>query len=313
MLEYEKVIMKKKIFNEIIIVISAALWGVISLFSKPLKLMGFSALQIVAMRSFMAAVMIGLFMLIVDRSLFKIKLKDLPLFICSGIIGFAFCVYCYTDSIVENGAGVAAMLMYSSPIWVVLISRFLFKEKINIFKIIALLGVLGGCVMVSLGGELRITLIGALLGIGSGVGFAMVSIFSKLSSNKGYSSLTTQFYVFIFAGLVSFIGGKGWEIPDMIATDYNSLLYFFLLSLISTALPYVLYGFALKKVPASTAGILSSLEVVVGALAGFIAYQENIGILGVFGILIMLASLVLMELMGDKTPRLLKKNEKDQN
>ncbi len=292
--------MKKNFHNEGLIAVAAILWGVISLFSKPLMNMGFDSMQVVFFRALISAGLLAIFILIYDRSLFKIKLKDIPIFIGSGVLGFSFCVYCYMGSIDQNGAGVAAMLMYSSPVWVVIISRFLFNEKINIFKIIALIGVLVGCVMVSLGGELNITLIGAILGVGSGVGFALISIFSKLSANKGFNPLTAQFYTFIFAIIASFPIARAWKMPDMIATDYNCLLYFFLVSLISTTLPYVLYNLALKKVSASTAGILSSLEVVVGAITGFIAYKENIGIVGVFGIVIMFAALVLIALKGNE-------------
>ncbi len=302
--------MKKNYLNECIIVVAAILWGILSLFSKPLMNMGFNSMQVVFVRALFSAILLAIFMLIFDRSLFKIKLKDLPVFIGSGVMGFTFCVFCYMGSIDQNGAGVAAMLMYSSPIWVVLISMLLFKEKINLYKIIALVGVLAGCVMVSLGGELKITLVGAFLGIGSGVGFALISIFSKLSANKGYSALTAQFYTFIVAIIASFPLASAWEIPAMISVDYNCLWYFFLVSLLSTTLPYVLYNLALKKVPASTAGILSSLEVVVGAVAGAIAYKENVGILGIFGIVIMFAALVLIALKGNAPP-LLKKNKKE--
>ncbi len=294
----------KKYFSFGLIIISAIMWGIISLFSKPLMNMGFNSMQLVFMRGLISCISLGIFILIINPSLFKIKLKDLPLFIAGGILSFTLCIACYMGSIDQNGAGVAGMLMYTSPIWAVIISAFLFKEKIGLFKIIALIGVIAGVVMVSLGGELKITLTGALLGIGSGIGCSFITIFSKLSSNKGYSPLTLQFYVFTTALIVSFPFASGWEIPEMISVDYMSLLYFALISIVSTVVPYVIYSFAMKKVSASTGGILASLEVVVCALTGFIAYDENIGVVGVAGIVVMLAALVFLSLYGDKPLKL---------
>ncbi len=284
----------KKIFNFGLIVLSSVMWGVISLFSKPLMQMGFTAMHLVFMRALISFIVLGIFILIIDKSLFKIRLKDLPIFILAAILSFVFCIACYMGSIDQNGAGVAGMLMYTSPIWVVVFSIFLFKEKIGLFKVISLVGVLIGVIMVSLGGELKITFIGLLLGIGSGIGCSFITIFSKISANKGYSPLTLEFYIFTTALLASFPLAKGWEIPTMVAVDYMSLLYFALIAIVCTVIPHVVYSFAMKKVPASVGGIFSSLEVVVCALTGFFVYDENIGVFGVIGIIVMLGSMVFL-------------------
>ncbi len=141
---------------------------------------------------------------------------------------------------------------------------------------------------------MKISLIGAILGIGSGVGVALISIFAKFSANKGYSSFTTQFYSFVFASAIAFPIAKGWEVPAVIAGDYISIVYILSFALIATALPYVLYGMSLKKVSASVGSILSSFEVIVGAVVGAIAYRENIGFLGVVGIIVMMVGMVFL-------------------
>ncbi len=292
--------MKKKYFNELLVIIAAILWGIISLFSKPLQSRGFTAVQIVFIRALLSVVILGVFILIKDKKLFKIKWKDLPLFIGSGVCAFVFCAVCYMASIGENGAGVAVMLMYTAPIWILIISRILFKEKITLIKVVALAGVMIGCVATSLGGGVKMTPIGALLGIGSGIGFALISIFSKAANNKGYEPLTTQFYTFLFAFIVLLPFAKMQRLSSLIVKDYASLLYCFLIALISTVLPFVIYSTALKGMPASVAGMIDSLEVPIGALTGWIAFQENIGLWGVLGIFVMLVALVLLEVNPTK-------------
>ncbi len=285
--------MNKNYFSLVLTILAAILWGIISLFSKPLMLMGFSAMQIVLIRAFFSSVLLGCFIFVKNKSLFKIRIKDLFLFSGTGILGFIFCVFCYMFSIEENGVGVAAMLMYTSPIWSMIFSRLIFKENINFYKIIAIFGILIACFTFSIGGKFKFNLLGLILGLGSGVGLSLIGVFSKFASEKGYSPLTSQFYTFIFATLGAIPFADITNLSLMISIDFTCIGYFLLISLISTVLPFILFGTALKKLSAGTAGIFSSLEVVVGALTGVFVFNEKFGFFGILGIVIMFSSLIL--------------------
>ena len=69
----------------------------------------------------------------------------------------------------------AAILLYTAPTIVMLLSALFFKEKITPIKLAALVMAFAGCCLVSgLGqGENALSLGGLLFGLGSGVGYAL--------------------------------------------------------------------------------------------------------------------------------------------
>ena len=109
------------------IILAAVLWGCISLFTRPMQENGLSSPMIVAVRAVTTTAVMFLVILIKDRSLLKIRLKDLWMLLGTGIASFLFFNVCYMSSIGENSVSVACMLMYTSPIWVTLFSALLFK------------------------------------------------------------------------------------------------------------------------------------------------------------------------------------------
>ncbi len=46
-----------------------------------------------------------------------------------GILGYIFFNFTFIFSIKENSVSVASMLVYTSPEWITIMSKFIFKEK----------------------------------------------------------------------------------------------------------------------------------------------------------------------------------------
>ena len=280
--------------GEFCIILCAVLWGCISLFTLPLQKKGFLPIHITFVRSLSAAVVIGIFILIKDVKLFKISLRDLPLVIFLGTGCFMTVCLLYTVSIEKNGSSVAAMLMYTSPIWTVIISKFVFKEKITVVKLISLLGVVGGCTMLSFGGKINLTVKGILTGLATGVFLALYGICNKIS-NKKYAAETTVFYAFLFSAIGSLFISPAWGYPATISPDHACITYFLGLAVLSTAIAYLLYSIGVKTVSADKASMLSALEIIVATIIGIAVYSVNIGVLGYAGIAITVLSLILLE------------------
>lgn len=289
---------KKSFIGELFVVVSAVLWGMISLVTRPLAEMGFSAVQMTVVRSLLTVIIMAVVLVIKDKSLFRIELKDIPIFIGTGIISFLFFNFCYMNSIKENSVSVAAMLLYTSPIWITILSRIIFKEKITLVKILSLVGAVVGTALLTLSQQVSTSPIGLLYGIGSGFGYALYTIFGKFAGKK-YSFLTTVFYTFVF----STIGGIPLCNPvglvENVVLNPNSIIYFLVCSVFMTVLPYIFYTFGMLKISAGKAGIIAIAEPVVASVVGVIAFSEGIGVVGVIGILVVIASLVVLELKKD--------------
>nr|WP_316622496.1 DMT family transporter [uncultured Ruminococcus sp.] len=106
--------MKKKL-AVFFVLIAGTLWGCIGIFVRRYNAMGLSSMQTVAIRMVIAAVLFALFVLIYKRSLFKIHLKDIWIFLGSGVISVGLFTYCYFSSIELSSLSVAAVLLYTAP------------------------------------------------------------------------------------------------------------------------------------------------------------------------------------------------------
>ena len=75
--------------------------------------------------------------------------RDIPLFLGLGLGSVLFFTVCYFKSIEMLPLSIAAILLYTSPIWVTLMSVLFFKERLTLRRVAALVLAFGGCLPVS--------------------------------------------------------------------------------------------------------------------------------------------------------------------
>lgn len=290
------------ILGPVMVFLAGICWGVISVFIKGLTSFDYDSFDIMCFRSWASVVLMFIFFLMRDRSLLKIKLRDIWMFIGTGIFSLTFFSYCYFTSIVRSGAAVAVVLLYTSPIFVMLMSAVVFKERITFKKIVALILTFIGCVLVAglIGTGSRLSMGALLLGLGAGFGYALYSIFAGFAVKK-YSSLTVTFYTFLFSGItlpifrnpVALIGSVSLQvIPWIVGT-----------SIICTVLPYLCYTWGLGKMEAGKAAVLVTVEPLVGAIIGILIYHEDANLFKLLGIILIFSAVILLSLPNIKVKK----------
>lgn len=283
--------------NKALIAVLAAgtFWGFMGVFVRFLNAAGFASFEVAQTRITTGLLLVGLYLLIFDRKSLKIRLKDIWCFFGMGIISLLLFSVCYFTALTYTSLSVAAILLYTAPFFVMLISLLLFKEKLNSKKILALVLAFAGCVLVSgLGGDTRTSWIGILLGLGSGFFYALYSIFGRFAINRGYGAWTMTFYTFLFCSIgCAFL--CDWNlIFTAVQADQTILLWILGLGFVTAFLPYVLYSYSLEHMESSKASILASVEPVVGTLCGVFIFHEPITALGVVGIVMVLGAIVVL-------------------
>lgn len=283
------------------IIVAGVLWGTMGLFVRGLSADGFSSMEIVALRVLAALLLMAIVILLYNKKLFRIRLRDCWCFVGTGVFSLTFFNFCYFQTIVMTSMSIAAILLYTAPIIVVLLSAVLFKEKINGKKIGAMLLAFLGCVFVTgmIGGEgLVISPLGILFGLGSGLGYALYSIFSRYAIERGYESFTISFYTFLFAvvGTLFLIPVQETALKLAGGNTGRDLLLICGIALIATVLPYILYTFGLSHVENGKASIMASIEPIVATLLGIFVFGEHMTAVGALGVLLVLAAIVLLNL-----------------
>ena len=277
------------------ILLSAALWGIIGLWNRRLMAGGFSPTDIVVVRNFGGMVLLAVIFAVKDRSVFRVKREHLKYFFGTGVISVLLFTVCYFNCQKLCSLAVASVLLYTAPSFVVLLSALLWKEPVTKRKLLALALTLVGCALVCglFSGSLTVTLAGVLLGLGSGFFYALYSVFGRYALAH-YDSMTVTVWTFLFAGPASLVLAPGSRTlgpalarPDMWLTAAGLVVF-------SSVLPYIFYTRGLSRVEAGQASIMASLEPVVAALAGILAFGEPVNAATVAGIICVLAGVAIL-------------------
>ncbi len=282
------------------VIAAGTLWGFMGFFRRTLDTMGISAISCISIRCVFAAILFGIIILTTNRSAFKVRLKDAWIFVGSGIIALLVFGVCYFKAMDYMSLSAAAILLYTAPCFVILFSALLFGEKLTGQKLAAMVLAFAGCCLVSgIGSGTTITPIGLALGLISGICYALYSIFGRFALNRGYSSLTINFYACLLAAVGATIIG-GTEYIDIITQSPSNLGFAFATGLVTCFLPYLLYTYGLNGLENGKASIMASIEPVVATIVGVVIYSEALTPMSAAGILLVLSAIVLLNIKTGK-------------
>ena len=223
--------------------------------------------------------------------------KNIVLLLVSGVgLGFnwIFLFAAYTNTTVA----VASLCNYMAPIFVIILTPLVLKEKLDKRKIPCICAAFLGIILVSgiIGGNIG-NIAGVIYGIlgafcFTGIVFCNrklkdVSAFDRSLVQLAVSALTVLPYVLIKNG--------GLPLPDL-----KSGLIVLMLGVLQTGVAYCLYFSGMASLPVQSVAILGYLEPVVSVLCSVLFLREVLGLLGWAGALLVLAAAVISEIIPEK-------------
>ncbi len=281
-----------------LVVLAGCLWGTTGVFVRYLGVYGLSSMAIVAVRAILTTLIVTVGAVCIDVKLLRIRLRDIWCFLGTGIASMMLFNICYFTNIEESSMAVAATMLYTAPVFVMLLSALLFRERITVRKIAALALCVIGCVFVSgmLAGSHTLTPRSLLLGFGSGLGYGLYSIFTRYALQRGYHTVTITVYTFLFSvlGCVFFVNDQ--DIVTVSTSGVSLWLLFAVYAVVTTVIPYLVYNIGLIRVENSKASVIASIEPVVAAVLGFAVFREIPSLPQAVGIILVLAAVVMLNL-----------------
>jgi drug/metabolite transporter (DMT)-like permease len=283
---------------------AGVLWGCISLFVRALGAAGLSAMDICCVRMVVGVVCMLVVLLVVDRDALRIRLRDLWLFAGTGIASVTLFNWCYFTCIQLSEVSIAVVLLYTSPIFVMLMSALFFRERITAQKLVALAMTFAGCVLVAgvLGGTVRLAPVALAVGVASGFFYALYSIFSRVALRR-YDPLTITFYTFLMGSIACVLMGNMGNVVAVAASGGAAPWLYLGLGVLCTILPYLLYTMGLRGMETSRAAILVTVEPLVGALIGLFVFAESASPVKLAGMALIFAAIVLLNLPARQKPQ----------
>ncbi len=282
----------------LMIALAGSLWGTLGLFGNLLFKYDFPPELVVFCRLFFAFWILLFLIFFKDKNLLKIDKRGIKYTALIGFFSQALFNILYFQAIQKTTIATAVVLLYTAPIFLIIMGRIIYKEMLNKRKVSALILCVIGCFLTVTGGNLgilKMDLAGILIGIGAGFTYALVTIFSKAIVDD-YHPLTVILYSFGFGWMFLIPFSKPLA---LLKVQYSFPLVMILLvfALIPSVLSYILYIFGLSyKVEASKAGIISSLEIVVSVMISFIVFKEIIWGVKLIGIILVVCSIVLVNI-----------------
>ena len=276
---------------------AGALWGIISIFVSQLQAAGLTSMEVVAVRAVSAAFFLFLWILARGVRRLKLSARDLLWFLGMGIGSIVCFNYCYFEAIeLVGGAAVPALLLYTAPAFVMLLSALLFHERLTRQKVLALVVIFFGLALVTgaFGGGQAVTPLAVLFGLGSGFGYALYSIFGKFVAGR-YAPDIITFYTFLIAAIAA-VPLSGISAHASLLLSWEPLLLSAGLGLLCTVLPFLFYTIGLSGMEAGSASLAATIEPVVAALVGIVYFGEHFTISEGIGIFLVLAAIVGMQL-----------------
>jgi len=287
-----------------LVMLAGILWGSMGIFVRNLNAAGLATMDIVFLRSLAASLILFVFALFFRRDLLRLKLKDLWCFAGTGIVSLTFFNFCYFRTISSTSMSIAAVLLYTSPAFVMVLSMLIFRERPGRTAPLVLGLTFAGCVLVTgaLSDHAALTGTGLLTGLGAGLGYALYSIFSRFALNRGYGSLAITFWTFVFGTLGSAFGTRPAAVLGTVLHDPGLIALTVALALLNSITAYVVYTLGLSYMDNSRAAVLATVEPVAATVFGFLFFHESLTVSGLLGTLLVLAGIVLSGLDHRDSP-----------
>ena len=248
-------------------------------------------------RGAVGALFLILFCLVTRKkfSFSAVREKLLLLCLSGGAIGvnwiLLFEAYRYTT------VATATLCYYMAPIFVIVMSSFIYKEKLTYKKICCTLAALVGMVFVSGVAETGIGNIGDMRGVILGV-LAAVFYSSVVLMNKSLGSVPAYDKT-----IVQLIGAAVVILPYCLATvdmgslnfDKNSIIMLAVVSIVHTGIAYTAYFGSMKNLPSQTIAIMSYIDPIVAVILSAVFLKEQMTILGIIGAVMILSATFFSE------------------
>ena len=290
------------------VVAAASIWGTLGLFAKILYAQGVSFEALVAVRASVGWVAVMAFVLATGKAKsLRVSGRDLAFLAPLGLVGIGFFYLLYFFTVGESTVGTAAILLYSSPAFVVVLARLFLREALNAAKVLALSLTAGGIFLVAGAydpSNLEVTPTVLLTGLLSGLTYGLYSIFGRPLTGHLSPSIILSYALFfgsllLVAAALPTLDTLAGLPASSYATEAALLLLLpallFMLAVVHTTLGFALYTFGLARLGAGRAAIVATVEPVVAGVLGTALLGEALTAPKLVGALLVISGAALAQ------------------
>jgi drug/metabolite transporter, DME family len=288
---------KDRILGVLAVVAAASIWGTLGLFAKILYAQGVSFESLVAVRASVGWGAVMIFVLTTGKAKrLRVSGGDLAFLAPLGLVGIGCFYLLYFFTVRESTVGTAAILLYSSPAFVVVLARLFLNEALSAAKVLALFLTAGGVFLVAGAydpSNLEVTPTVLLTGLLSGLTYGLYSIFGRpVTGHLGPSVILS--YALFFGSLLLVVAALP-TLDTLAGLPTSSYALLFMLAVVHTTLGFALYTFGLGRLGAGRAAIVATVEPVVAGALGAALLAEALTVPKLAGALLVISGAALAQ------------------
>ena len=293
---------RERLIGAISVAAAASMWGTLGFFAKVLYARGVSFESLVAVRASVGWLAVICFVLATgSASTLRVGRRDLALLVPLGVIGIGLFYLLYFYTVRESTVGTAAILLYSSPAFVVVLAWLFLREPLGAAKVTALLFTIGGIFLV-VGAydpaNLEVSPTVLLTGILSGLAYGLYSIFGRPVAARLSPAVILSYALGL--GSVLLVIAALPTLHTLVGLSSASYVLLFMLAVVHTTLAFALYTYGMRHLGAGRAAIVATIEPVVAGATGILLLGEALTAPKLLGALLVLAGAGLTQVGGGK-------------
>ena len=281
-------------------ILTPVLWGIMSIPIRTLNEYGISSQDLAFFRCAVSGIGLFIFNLFVDREVLRIDPKGVIISALYGCFSYGLSFTAYALAVERIPGAVAMVLMFLCPVWVSLLNRIIFKEKLGAVNTVSIIICLIGAVLVSnilSIKDVKLDMFGIVCALINGFGAGLQLIIPRYFEGK-YKKNTFVVYGFICSALMlMFFTNFGVVNTAVEADPLRVTSNMILLSVVCTLIANYVFVIASSYISSTLVSILSALEVVVGSLVGILIYKETMNAAQSFGAVIIVIGALLPNIL----------------
>lgn len=265
--------MNKRNFGPLYIVFAAIFWSFGGLLGK---LIPWSGLTIAALRGVIAALTIAIY-----RRSFHFKFNK-PILLAGLSLTITTVLFMLANKM--TSAANAIVLQYTSPVFIILLTLLIYKQKPRKRDLFAIIGVLIGISIFFFDQFKSGQYLGDLIALASGLSFAAVFFANKLPNASPIDATYLGNLLSLF--ILPFILFDQSFIQNQSPTIW---LLIILMGVFQLGFGYIFFSLGIKQTPATTSSIIATLEPILNPIWVFLFLREvpsTLALLGGFIVLI---------------------------
>ena len=257
------------------------------------SLIHLSSYEIVLLRTLIGSLLLIAIFFIAREKLTFYKYKTQSIFLAvSGIAMGTSWIFLY-EAYDEIGVSLASLAYYCGPVIVMILSPFLFGEKLTRIKVCSFLVVLVGIFLVNgTAFENGVSVWGLACGLLSAICYSLMVMFNKKANDiTGLENSMLQLFV-AFLTVAIFVGIKqGYRME----IDTQSIIPILVLGLLNTGIGCYFYFSSIGKLPVQTVAICGYLEPLSAVVFSVIFLKETMLPIQIIGAVLIIGGAMLGE------------------